>query len=109
MAKMNKVQLNTTVSEEAKRKADTYGGSPTYGSTSNFVETAIWYYIGAIEREKEMKFEECKNELERMRQENEHRASIILKLLSKYPDLTKDVNVMEQQNHSITSRMIKLD
>lgn len=109
MAKMNKVQLNTTVSDEAKRKAEEYGASAAYSSTSNFVETAIWYFIGAIEREKEMNYEECKKEVDRLRQENERNAAVLLKLLSMYPELVTEANEIQKQNHSITRTKIKLD
>lgn len=109
MAKMNKAQLNVSVSEEAKTKADEFGASEAYGSTSNFVETAIWYYIGAIERERELKYEECKKELERLRKENVQQSSTILKLLNNHQDLVDEVNEIEQHARSVTSKSLRID
>jgi len=92
MAKMNKVQLNVTVSEDAKQKAEQYGSSGGYGSTSNFVESAIWYYIGSLNRENEFKLEECKKELIKAKEEAERNSSILLKILMKHPELISETN-----------------
>jgi len=98
MARMNKAQLNISVSEEAKRKSEEYGATIAYSSTSNFVETAIWYYIGSIEREQELQYEACLKEIERLQKENERNAAVLLKLLSKHPELVTDANDMQKQN-----------
>jgi hypothetical protein len=109
MARMNKAQLNVSVSEEVKLKTEEYGTSDSYGSASNFVENAIMYYVGAIERERELKYEECKKELERLKKENTQQSSTILKLLNKHQELVDEVNEIEQQAHSVTSKILKLE
>lgn len=115
MAKMNKAQLNVSVSEEAKLKTEEYGASGSYGSASNFVENALFYYIGALNREKEIKLETyareleakleasteeldvCKKDMARLQKVNELHTATILKLLTKYPELVGEVNELERQ------------
>jgi hypothetical protein len=92
MAKMNKEQLNVSVSKEAKTIADTYGASDPYSSTSNFVESAIWYLAGARERERELKYEECKKELERVKAKYESVSSTLLRLLTEHKELVPEAN-----------------
>ncbi len=92
MAKMNKEQLNVSVSKEAKTIADTYGASDTFSSTSNFVESAIWYLAGARDREQELKYEECKKELERVNKKYEQASSTLLRLLTEHKELLPDSN-----------------
>jgi leucyl-tRNA synthetase len=118
---MNKVQLNTTVSVWAKQKADEYGASDGFSSTSNFVESAIIYYMGAIERENELKYDEykkelqtkyedcnkelqtkyedCNKELQRLRDEYNKQSTMLIKLLSNHNDLIEEVNNLEKSTH----------
>ncbi|MEN6290951.1 MAG: hypothetical protein ABFD07_02900 [Methanobacterium sp.] len=107
--KRKRAKIGTTISPDIKSKAEEYGNGPGYSGLSNFIEIALTYYMGALDRENEIKFEECKKELERLRTENERNSSIILKLLTRYPELIQEVNELQKQNHSITSTKIRLD
>ncbi len=92
MAKMNKEQLNVTVSSDTKKKVDLYGKSDKYSSSSNFVESAILHYIGALDRNTELELEQCKKEYNKLKDECERNSSILLKILTKHPDLVHEAN-----------------
>ena len=92
MTKMNKVQLNVSVSYEAKQIADTYGAGNEFANTSNFVESAIMYLAGARDREQELKHEECKKELEKVKAKYEQATSTLLKLLTEHKEFIPDAN-----------------
>ena len=85
-------KMGITVSKKVKQQAEEYSNTSEYASTSNFVENAISYYIGALNKENELKYEECKKELERLRKENERHSSALLKLLTNHPELINEVN-----------------
>jgi len=92
MAKMNKEQLNVSVSYEAKQIADAYGKSIKFGSTSNYVESAIMYLAGALDKEQELKYEECKKELEKVKAKYEQASSTLLKLLTEHKEYIPEAN-----------------
>jgi hypothetical protein len=113
--KANKESLHITLSKSTKRKAEEYGNSEEYGSASNFAESSFLYYMGALNKEREIELETrikeleaerkasnkeldlCKIEIERLRKANERHTAMILKLLNKYPELVNDMNELERQ------------
>jgi len=97
--KQNKVKFSATVSARIKNKAVEYGETPEYGSLSNFVETAMNYYLGAIEKEDSLRIQSLEEELraaeaeiERINMERGNASAVLLKLLKKHPELIDDVN-----------------
>ena len=97
MAKMNKEPLNVTVSRDAKTRAVEYGASGEFGNASNFVESALWYFIGAREARTELELEKCRKELQEIKEEAEHSREILLKILTKHPKLIEEVNNMSNK------------
>lgn len=92
MAKMNKEPMNVTLSSEAKRWVVERGASGEFGSASNVVESAIWYLRGAREKADELKYEACKQEMEKLKEECERNRSVLLKLLTKHPEFINEAN-----------------
>lgn len=92
MAKMNKEPLNVTVSKYVKTRAEEYGASGKFGSASNFAESAMLYFIGAQEARLELELEKCRKELQEIKEEAEHSRAILLKILTKHPELIAEVN-----------------
>ena len=91
MATMNKERLNVTLSFEAKQRAEELGATKEFGSASNFVESAIWYYLGAREKNNELAYQECLKELEKIKEESGRDRDTLLKLLSRHPELISDI------------------
>lgn len=96
MAKMNKDRLNVTLSSEAKQRAEELGATREFGSASNFVESAIWYYLGAREKNSELKYEACQKEMEKLKEDCERNRDTLLKLLSKHNELITEANELEK-------------
>lgn len=97
--KQNKVKFSATVSARIKKKAVEYGDTPDYGSLSNFVESAMNYYLGAIEKEDAMRIQSledalqnAEDEIEKLKMERGNASAALLKLLKKHPELIDDVN-----------------
>jgi len=97
--KQNKVKFSATVSARIKKKAVEYGNTPDYGSLSNFVESAMNYYLGAIEKEDDMRIQSLEEdlraaeaEIERINVERGNASVVLLKLLKTHPELIDDVN-----------------
>jgi len=88
-------KMGITVSKKVKLQAEEYGNTSDYASTSSFVENAISYYAGALNKEYELKYDECKKELDRLRKENERHSSTLLKLLTNHPELINEVNLYD--------------
>jgi len=97
MAKMNKEQLNVSVSTNTKMIAEEYGSSNEFSSISNFVESAILYYKGALDRDIEAELIECRKELQKVIKEAGHDRDILLKLLTEHKELTAEVNNMSSK------------
>lgn len=96
MGKMNKEQLNVSVSLNTKQIAEEYGLSNKFSSTSNFVESAILYYKGALDRDSENELLKCKKELERVKEEHERDRNTLLIILSNHKELLDEVNNVKE-------------
>jgi len=95
MATMNKERLNLALSSEAKQRAVELGATREFGSASNFVESAIWYYLGAREKNNELAYERCRKELEKVKEAHERDRNTLLIILSHHQELLDEVNNTE--------------
>ena len=95
--KQNKVKINATVSKKTKTKAEEYAASEDYGSFSNFVETAMIYYMGALEKEQEIKLKEAEEQLKKNQKEEKDIVTVILKLISNHPELLNEYNELRKK------------
>ena len=95
--KQNKVKINATVSKKTKTKAEEYAVSDDYGSFSNFVETAMIYYMGALEKEQEIKLKEAEEQLKKNQNEEKDIVTVILKLISNHPELLDEYNELRRK------------
>ena len=96
MIKRNKVKINATVSKRVRDSAIELADE----NFSNFVENAIVYYIGALDKEKEMKLKEAEEQLRAKEVEERDLISIILKLVSNHPELLNEYNELRKKQPS---------
>ena len=91
--KRNKVKINLTISSRLRDKAE----SLSDGNLSNFAENAISYYIGALDKEKELKIKAAEETLKAKQDKDKDASAMLLKLLTAHPELLKEIT--EQTVH----------
>lgn len=105
MAKVNpgkKVTMNASVSLGTKQEVDRYGSSPKYGTSSNFIESAVNFYLGSLHQEKihnqELEIEklkeavkELKNKNNELTAENKRYTDLFFKMVSRHPDILTEI------------------
>lgn len=91
--KRNKVKMTVTVSKRVKDKVSEYGED----NISNFVENSIMYYLGALEKEKELKLKEARDELKQKSEAENELIKTILQLVSNHPELLDEYNEMRRK------------
>ena len=95
--KQNKVKINATVSGWVDKKAKTHledrdeKGNLLFGNYSNFVESAMIYFLSALDTEKNIKQQSTEDKVKRMHDEDKHMASLVLKLLTNHPELINEI------------------
>jgi len=96
MAKQNKVKINATVSKRVRDRVFELSED----NVSNFVENAIVYYIGALDKEREIKLKEAEEQLKVKETEEKDLVSIILRLVSNHPELLTEYNELRKKQPS---------
>lgn len=91
--KQTKVKINATINRTIYNKAVAYAGE----NFSNFVETCIAYYIGALDKEKELKQKEAEEAVKLKQAEDIDLAATLIKLLKNHPELLSEVS--GKRNH----------
>lgn len=95
--KQNKEKTSVSISAPLKERSDALVANDKYANFSNFVETTIAYYLGARDKELELELKKCKEEIERLRDENEKKSALIIKLLSDHQELIAEANSFESK------------
>lgn len=106
--KQNKVKINATVSKWTKTKSEEYAATEDYSSFSNFVETALNYYMGAIEKERDLKLKEAEDLLMSRQQEGKELVTVILQLISNHPELLPEYNDLRKKQPSSCDNIKKV-
>lgn len=102
--KQNKEKLNASVSYWIKKKALEYGESEEYGSLSNFVEIALAYYLGSLNKEMELKQKAADDQAKQKSIEDKNAATLLMKLLLKHPELIQELNESEPKNETSSGK-----
>jgi len=96
--KQNKVKLNATVSGWVDRKAKDHlndvdeKGNLLFGNYSNFVESAMIYFISALDTEERIKQKSEDEKVKRIKDEDKNAASLLLKLITNHPELINEIS-----------------
>ena len=86
--KQNKVKINATINYTIYNKAVAYAGD----NFSNFVEICIAYYVGALDKEKELKQKEAEESVKSKKAEDQDLASALLKLAAENQEFLKFIS-----------------
>ena len=86
--KQNKVKINATISPRLRDKALALSD----GNFSNFVETAIAYYVGALDTRQELKQREAEEAIKSKKADEHDLASALLKLAAENQEFLKFIS-----------------
>lgn len=133
-SRQNKVKINASVARKTNEEYDKLGnatdseGRPVYGGKSNVIETALNFYLGSLEKEKEIKIKELERELKRandelsyvkagydekirlLEAEQKKNKDLLFRLLIKHPELANEIkevqNIDVPENKGYTRRVV---
>lgn len=108
--KQNKVKINATVSGWVDKKAKMHledkdeKGNLLFGNYSNFVESAMIYFLSVLDTEKNLKQQSAEEAYKQRQDKDKDMASLVLKLLTNHPELINEI-----VDHQATENTILFD
>lgn len=102
--KQNKAKINATVSKWVKDKAEKYAESDEYGSFSNFIETAMTFYMGSLEKERELIERNNEELIKEKQKECQETTSLLIKLLTLHPELLQEIKETDEGHELLKSK-----